>query len=386
VAGSEHPDGPHRGRRDPDACACLHALHPIQQDHEGRLTASSDPAERPSAALVEDPIERHADTVPSTTGPDEGTVVLTFRVPNELDGQRLDRFLEWRIPRLTRERAREIVEACARDAHDAPRRAWERVRAGETVRLVRERFREPDAPRTFGVLYADPELVVVDKPPGLPVHPSATYHRNTLTALLRERFGEGGPHIAHRLDKETSGIVVCAPPGPFEVRLKKQFEGRTVGKTYLAVVRGVVEPDTLRIDRPMRRALSGLHMCMEVHASGAEAVTELEVVERRTDRTLVRLRPRTGRQHQLRVHMADIGHPILGDKLYGPGAQALFFEVIEHGMSEDARAALGHARHALHAHRIELDHPRTGERVAFESPLPADLVALLDEPPSDARR
>jgi 23S rRNA pseudouridine1911/1915/1917 synthase len=308
-------------------------------------------------------------------------VVLVFRVPNELDGQRLDRFLEWRIPRLTRERAAEIVEACARDADDGPRKPWERVHAGETVRLVRERFREPEAPRVFGVLYADPELVVVDKPPGLPVHPSATYHRNTLTNLLRERFGEGGPHIAHRLDKETSGIVVCAPPGPFEVRLKKQFEARTVVKTYLAVVRGVVGPDVLVIDRPMRRATSGLHMCMEVHPEGADALTELEVVSRRADRTLVLLRPRTGRQHQLRVHLAAIGHPILGDKLYGPGAQDIFFEVIEQGMTTSARARLGHVRHALHAHRIELDHPRTGKRCVFESPLPEDLVALLDEAP-----
>lgn len=318
---------------------------------------------------------------PSSEPSDEGTVVLTFRVPGELEGQRLDRFLEWRIPRLTRARAREIVEACARREDGTARAPWERVRAGEIVRLVRERFREPDAPRTFGVLHADDELVIVDKPAGLPVHPSATYHRNTLTALLRERFGEGGPHIAHRLDKETSGIVACAPPGPHEVRLKKQFEGRTVGKTYLAVVRGVVDRDVARIELAMRRATSGLHMCMETHPDGAEAITDLEVVERRTDRTLVRLSPRTGRQHQLRVHLAAIGHPILGDKLYGPGAQDLFFEVIEHGMTEASRAALGHHRHALHAHRLELDHPRTGERCAFESPLPDDLVELLREAP-----
>jgi len=309
----------------------------------------------------------------------EDTVVLTFKVPGELEGQRLDRFLEWRIPRLTRERAREIVVACARTSEGAPRAPWERLRAGEIVRLVRERFREPDAPRIFGVLHQDDALMIVDKPAGLPVHPSATYHRNTLTALMRDRFGEGGPHIAHRLDKETSGIVACAPPGPFEVRLKKQFEARTVGKVYLAIVRGVITDDTRRIELPMRRATSGLHMCMETHPDGAEAITDLEVVERRRDRSLVRLTPKTGRQHQLRVHMAAIGHPILGDKLYGPGAQDVFLTVIEQGMTDALRAVLGHARHALHAHRIDLDHPQTGERVSFESPLPDDLVALLDE-------
>ena len=247
---------------------------------------------------------------------EDDTVVLTFRVPGELEGQRLDRFLEWRIPRLSRERAREIIEACARREDGSPRASWERVHAGEIVRLVRERFREPDAPREFGVIHEDPVLTIVDKPAGLPVHPSATYHRNTLTNLLRERYGEGAPHIAHRLDKETSGSVACAPPGPHEVRLKKQFEARTVGKIYLAIVRGVVAEYTRRIELPMRRATSGLHMCMETHPSGAEAITELEVLERRADRTLVRLTPRTGRQHQLRVHMAALGAPILHDRLY----------------------------------------------------------------------
>lgn len=307
-----------------------------------------------------------------------GTVVLTFRVPGELEGQRLDRFLEWRIPRLSRERAREIVEACARrDDGVTPRAAWERVRAGEIVRLVRERFREPDAPREIGIVHQDEVLTVIDKPAGLPVHPSATYHKNTLTNVLRERFGENAPHIAHRLDKETSGLVACAIPGPHEVRIKKQFEARTVGKVYLAIVRGVLPEDTRSISMPMRRATSGLHMCMEIHPEGAEAITELEVIERRADRTLVRLTPRTGRQHQLRVHMAAIGHPILGDKLYGPGAQEIFISVIEQGMTDAFLAQLGHHRHALHAHRLTIDHPVTNERVTFESPLPPDLVTLF---------
>ncbi len=315
----------------------------------------------------------------------DDTVVLTFRVPGELEGQRLDRFLEWRIPRLNRERAREIVETCARTEDGTPRAPWERVRAKEIVRLVRERFREPDAPREIGIVYRDEAITIVDKPAGLPVHPSATYRRNTLTSVLRERFGEGGPQLAHRLDKETSGLVCCAMPGPYDVRVKKQFEARTVSKVYLAVVRGVVAEDTRSISLALRRATSGLHMCMETHPDGAEAVTELEVVSRRADRTLVRLTPHTGRQHQLRVHMAEIGHPMLGDKLYGPGAQDIFLTVIEDGMTDAALATLGHHRHALHAHRLSIDHPMTGERVTFESPLPPDLVALLDESPRPTR-
>ena len=338
-------------------------MHPLEQDHEGGLT------------------EREEAPGPEASHPAaEDTVVLTFRVPGELEGQRLDRFLEWRIPRLTRERAREVIVACALRDDGSRRDPWERVRADEVVTLVRERFCEPKAPREFGVLYEDAALTIVDKPAGLPVHPSATYRRNTLTNLLRERYGERAPHIAHRLDKETSGVIACAVPGPHDVRLKKQFEARSVDKVYLAIVRGVVLEDTRTIALPIRRATTGLHMCMETHSSGAEALTELEVLERRADRTLVRLTPRTGRQHQLRVHLAAIGHPIFGDKLYGPGAQDLFLTVVEEGMTPKLRAALGHDRHALHAHRLAFDHPVTAARVSFESPLPADLVALLEEP------
>jgi 23S rRNA pseudouridine1911/1915/1917 synthase len=331
--------------------------------------------------------------VPVPPGFDPSSVVLSFRVPNELEGQRLDRFLEWRIPRLSRARAREIIVACAAHPDGRRRAPSERLHLGETVLLVRERFVEPEAPRTFGVLFEDEAMLVVDKPAGLPVHPSATYHRNTLTALLRERYGERAPHIAHRLDKETSGIVVCGRPGPDEAALKKQFELRKVEKAYLAIVRGPVADDYGTIDLPIGRRLSedtagGVradHLLMEVRDDGQPAFTRYQVVARRKDRTLLKLWPETGRQHQLRVHLASIGHPILGDKLYGPEGQDPFLELIESGqnqagtMSDDIRARLGHHRHALHAAELALDHPRTGERLKLVAPLPDDLKALLEE-------
>jgi 23S rRNA pseudouridine1911/1915/1917 synthase len=303
-------------------------------------------------------------------------VVLTFDVPNELDGQRLDRFLVWRIPRLTRSRAGEITRACAVLADGTRRSPSDRVRAGETVLLVRERFVEPDAPREFAVIHQDAQVVVVDKPAGLPIHPSATYHRNTLTNLLLERFGEGGPRIVHRLDKETSGIVVCGMPGPPMVLLNRQFESREVEKGYLAIVRGRIEADEGVIDSAMRPVTSGLHLLMEVHPEGLSARTAYRVVERRASATLVHLFPETGRQHQLRVHLASIGHPIVGDKLYGPEREAAFLEHIETGMTPELLARLGHARHALHAHRVVFLHPGTNERTAFTSPLPRDLEEL----------
>lgn len=312
--------------------------------------------------------------VPPGCAPD--SVVLTFPVPNELDGQRLDRFVQWRIPRLTRARADEIVRACAFLPGGARRLPSDRVRAGEVVLLVRERFVEPVTPREFGVVHRDGAITVVDKPAGLPVHPSATYHRNTLTNLLRERFGVPTPQICHRLDRETSGIVVCALPGPDEVAVKQQFAARSVGKEYLAIVRGRVLADEGLVEVPLRRKVGGLHLLMEPHEDGLPARTEYRVIARRGDRTLVHLRPHTGRQHQLRVHLAEIGHPIVGDKLYGPEGEAAFVERIETGMTDDLRARLGHERHALHAFRCVIEHPRSGERVTFTAPLAADLEAL----------
>jgi 23S rRNA pseudouridine1911/1915/1917 synthase len=331
--------------------------------------------ERPASVVVE------GGSLPGV-GPE--AVVLSFRVPNELDGQRLDRFVQWRIPRLTRDRAREIVRACAIRQDGTRRAPSDRVRAGEFVLLVRERFVEPATPRTFGVLYRDEALTIVDKPPGLPVHPSATYHRNTLTALLREAYGEAAPQICHRLDRETSGIVVCARPGPDEVAVKRQFGERQVDKEYVAIVRGRLARDEGRIDLPLRRAREGLHLRMEVDADGLPAVTTYRVVERQENRTLVRLIPHTGRQHQLRVHLSAIGHPIVGDKLYGPDAENAFLEFVETGMTESLRLRLGHERQALHALRIALAHPRSGERIEVWAPLAADLVALWGSDPIHA--
>jgi 23S rRNA pseudouridine1911/1915/1917 synthase len=313
-------------------------------------------------------------------GYDADAVVLTFAVPNELDGQRLDRFLSWRIPRLTRSRSAEIIRACCVHPSGARRTPEERVWAGETVMLVREKFVEPDAPREFAILYEDDAVVAIDKPPGLPVHPSATYHHNTLTSLITKRFASEGrvaPQIAHRLDKETSGIVVCAYPGPDEVRLKRQFEAREVHKEYLAIVRGVIADDEGAIDRPMRRATAGLHNMMETCDEGLAARTRYRVIERRATATLVHLFPETGRQHQLRVHLASIGHPIVGDKLYGPEREAIFLEIIERGgLADDLVQRLGHVRHALHAHRVTLRHPRTDAPLTVTSPLPPDLAEL----------
>jgi len=310
----------------------------------------------------------------------EDSVVLTFPVSREQSGQRLDRFIQNRIPRLSRTRANEIVRACAYRQDGTRRRPSDRVREGETVLLVRPRFVEPDAPTEFGVLYEDAALFVVDKPPLLPVHPTATYHRNTLTWLLRERYGADAPRIAHRLDRETSGVLVCGRTLDAERRLKHAFEHREVRKAYLAIVRGELASDRGEVTLPIAPVTSGLHLLMEVRdeGDGSHAKTEYEVRERHPGYTLLLLRPHTGRQHQLRVHLSAIGHPIVGDKLYGPEREAPFLEMIETGLTDTLLARLGHDRQALHAHELTLAHPDSREQVCFRAPLAADLTALWE--------
>lgn len=218
---------------------------------------------------------------------------------------------------------------------------------------------------------------MVNKPAGLPVHPSATYHRNTLTYLLRERFGDHAPKLAHRLDRETSGIVVCAKNHTAERKLKACFAERRVKKTYLAIVRGALLPREGTVRLPMARAREGLHLLMEIREDGLPAVTEYAVLEQGESHGLVQLRPRTGRQHQLRLHLAALGHPIDGDKLYGPEGARAFVEYIETGMTEDLRRRLGHDRHALHAAQIELEHPADPKKsLRVSAPMPPDMRTL----------
>lgn len=315
-------------------------------------------------------------------GCSEDSVVLTFEVMRDLAGVRLDRFIQGRIPRLSRTRAQKIIRTCAYRSDGTRRRPSEIVKPGEVVLLVRERFEEPEVPLRFDVLLDDGAVLAVDKPPGLPMHPTATYHKHTLSHLLRKRYApEGGyaPQIAHRLDRETSGVVLCGKTRSAERSLKMAFESHRVSKTYLAIVRGEIEPSALRIDLPMAPVSEGLHVLMTLRPEGGlPALTELRVRARRAGHSLVELFPRTGRQHQLRLHLSAIGHPIVGDKLYGPEREAPFLEYIETGMTPELRCRLGHDRQALHAHSVTFAHPASGLPTTVSAPLAPDLVQLWE--------
>jgi 23S rRNA pseudouridine1911/1915/1917 synthase len=305
--------------------------------------------------------------------------VLRFVVPGELAGLRLDRFVQHRMPRLTRTRAQKIVESCAFRLDGARRRCSDIVQSGEIVYLVRERFEEPETPLHFGVLHEDDAVLLVDKPAGLPMHPTATYHKHTLSYLLRTQYEAASlfvPRIAHRLDRETSGIVVCAKHLEAERRLKKAFERHEIDKSYLAIVRGNLPELSGDIALPLAPVTEGLHVLMEIKPGGLEAFTHYEVLARTDSHALVALFPRSGRQHQLRVHLAALGCPIVGDKLYGPEREAPFLEYIDTGMTPELLQRLGHDRQALHAHTLTFTHPDTSERFRAVAKLPSDLVEL----------
>ena len=306
-------------------------------------------------------------------------VVLRFVVPNELAGLRLDRFVQHRMPRLSRTRAQKIVQASAVRLNGERRRASDIVRSGEIVYLVRERFEEPLTPLHFDVVHQDAAVLVVDKPAGLPMHPTATYHKHTLSYLLRQRYealGEFVPRIAHRLDRETSGLVLCARELAAERTLKKAFERHQIDKSYLAIVRGDLPEDAGDVDLPMAPVKEGLHVLMEVRADGLTAFTHYEVLARASGHTFVALFPKSGRQHQLRVHLAALGCPIVGDKLYGPERESAFLEYIETGLTPELLARLGLGRQALHAHTLSFTHPHSGERFRAVAKLPTDMVEL----------
>lgn len=305
----------------------------------------------------------------------EGAVILQFKVNRELAGLRLDQFLLRRIPRISRTRAQEIIHACAFDIKGKNRKPSDKVHVGEVIFLVREKFIEPEAPTTFNIIYEDDDLFVIDKPPGLAMHPSATYHKNTLTYILQQRYPEHTPQICHRLDRETSGLVICAKQHQAEKTIKQAFEARSIAKTYLGIARGT-PPESGNIDGPIAKAESDLHTKMCVHEDGLLAHTHFKTVRTHHSCSLVHLFPTTGRQHQLRVHLASIGHPLLGDKLYGPLEESAFYAAIEDTLTPEMEETIGHDRHALHAHTLELIHPSTHQLLQLMAPLPKDLLDL----------
>ena len=304
---------------------------------------------------------------------------LALRVPPECDGWRLDHFLKQRIRRLSRTKIRTIIETQVRLASGRAPRPAMAVRSGDTIHIDRPAPIEPEVPRDFGILSQDEHFIAIDKPAGLPMHTTAKFWKNTLVAVLRERYPEERLQICHRIDRETSGVLLVARTAPAASFLKRSFASRAVKKMYLALVHGVPEPDAGVIDAPLRLLDTRTRVKMGVEPDGLPAVTRYCVRQRFASHALVEAVPETGRQHQIRVHLAHLGHPIVGDKLYRGGEQA-FMDYCDGGLTPELLALFdGLPRHALHAARLTFPHPATRAPITVDSSLPADLVQYMRE-------
>lgn len=294
---------------------------------------------------------------------------------------------------------------------DRVRRRWVRVN-GEEVEPGHVVYKddavaytiwhaEPDVDYRYDVLYEDDDILAVAKSGNIPVHACGVFITHTLIARLREDFGPG-VNLCHRLDRETSGVVVLAKNKETNRVLARQFSEGQVEKEYLAVVYGRVSPRTLVIDAPIGKVDIRYQYPVEYEygkendlatylpkrvvdiEKGKAACTRAEVVRAGDEFSVLRVVPEQGRTNQIRVHLAHAGHPIVGDKIYGLQGE-LRDELLREGLTDGVRAALVLDRHALHCERLRFAHPRTGSLVEVTAPVPDDMRSLIDRPGSTGR-
>lgn len=305
-------------------------------------------------------------------------VEVELVVESSYDGYRLDRYLCAKLGKLSRTRVQRIIE---RDLI-SPLKPASIVHTGSRVRLRRLAADEPETPTSFTVLYLDEHLLVIDKPAGLPVHPSASYHHGTVVGRIRERYGDGFASPVHRLDRETSGVLVTARTPEALRKLSAAFFEGSVQKTYHAIVHGHPADDDFEIDAPIAMGSELVRIGVHInHTEGRPSRTGVQVLRRLTyaglPMSLVAATPHTGRQHQIRVHMAHAGHGLVGDKIYPDGA--IYDRFTKHVLTDEDRKTLIVDRHALHAVSLALTHPVSSEPMVFTAPLPEELGVLLGE-------
>jgi 23S rRNA pseudouridine1911/1915/1917 synthase len=323
---------------------------------------------------------------------------------------RLDVFVKLQLRNTSRTRARAIIENSAFSPEGRPLKHNDRIKPEQHIVLWRPPLEEEECDEPLDILYEDEWLLVVDKPPFVAVHPTARYYHSTLIKRLEvQRPGEF-LSLIHRLDRETSGIVLVARSQAADRAFKKLLEDRSVAemvrrpnevfdamrpgekraferrasnarsvdKSYLALTWGIppnglidcpLEPD---VDNPLR-----VKMRVAEPGKGMQALTEVRILETRGTYALVECELHTGRQHQIRLHLASVGTPVVGDKLYGPDERMLA-RAADNELTPDDIRRLELSRHALHAFRYELPHPFTGEQLRITSPLAKDLREFFD--------
>jgi len=290
-------------------------------------------------------------------------------VTTEESGKRLDRLVAARFPSLSRAQLQRLIKSGALTVNRRPSKPSYRAEAGDKISFVLpetpEEVVQPE-PIPLDIVYEDQVLLAVNKPAGMVVHPATGHTSGTLVnALLAympqiaDVSGQERAGIVHRLDKDTSGLLLVAKDSQAHAALQRQFQRRRVHKTYLALVEGRVRPTEGIIDVPVGRDHRERKRMAAVR-TGRPATTHYRVRENFRRHTLLEARPHTGRTHQVRVHLSWLGHPIVGDRVYGRRRQGLLPD-----------------RHFLHAHELRFSHPTTGEELTLIAPLPPELEALL---------
>jgi 23S rRNA pseudouridine1911/1915/1917 synthase len=320
------------------------------------------------------------------------TFPILISVALDAAGQRLDQFLVAHLD-VSRARVQQLISEQMVLVNDAPSKASLKLRGTEHIRVLGSASRPPlraiaeEIP--LDIEYEDDDLAIINKPAGMMVHAGAgatedQRNRGTLVNALLHHFatlsavgGEMRPGIVHRLDKETSGLIMVAKNDEAHRKLAAQFARREVKKTYTALVHGWVKKDQGTIAASIRRDPVRRIRMTTRGTGGRDAISHYSVV-RRLDTpfgkfSLIEVKIDTGRTHQIRVHMASLGHAVVGDVLYGAPREMR----ARRGRATDEGGAISLSRNFLHAAQLELVHPRTGKRIALESPLPAELQTFL---------
>ena len=296
---------------------------------------------------------------------------LVLEISEREHGERLDKLIASRVTGMSRSFVQQLMKRGEILVNGQPCKPAQRVRFGDRLEVYLPPVEPPSDLEPeylpIPVIYEDDDIIVFDKPPGIVTHPAPGHERGTLVNALKairpdlQLQPSHRPGIVHRLDKDTSGLLVVAKTEPARLALLEQWQSRSVVKRYTALVHGVVEPDSGTIDAPISRDPRD-RTKMAVVAWGRPAITHFRVLERFSCATLLDVTIETGRTHQIRVHCAFIGHPVVGDQQYG-GNRSFCVPV---------------PRQFLHARYLRFRHPTTGQVIELETPLPWDLRAVLE--------